>query len=216
MVIYAYLRVSTEDQSLGIAAQSAACGTFDAAYIDRGVSGASEVSDRPGLSALLATLQRGDVVVAAKRDRFARDLVVMASIEALVRRAGASLRTPDTSAEGTPEAVLMSGIVDVFARHERLLIQHRTRAALAAKRARGELTGTAPYGWRVASDGSTLEPCLGEQTTRAIVTSLRADGRSMRWIAEWLDAAGLTNRAGNAWHHQSVARILGGTSRAAR
>lgn len=207
----AYLRVSTEDQSLGLEAQCAACeryGELRAVYIDR-ISGASEPHERPGLSALLASLESGETVIASRRDRFARDPMVMGTIEALVSRARASLVTADgTSNTSTPEGRLMGDMLDAFARHERSVIRHRTKAALAAKRARGELTGTAPYGWRVGPDGTHLEPDTCEQAVRAIVASLRADGRSYRWIAGWLDAAGLKNRAGNAWCHQRVARIV--------
>ena len=44
------------------------------AYVDDGVSGATALDKRDGMSALLADAQRGDKIVARSVDRFARSL----------------------------------------------------------------------------------------------------------------------------------------------
>jgi len=55
-----------------------------------------------------------------------------------------------------PEAQLMRTMIDAFAAYERALIRARTKAALAAKAARGERTSLhAPYGWRVGGEDLT-------------------------------------------------------------
>ena len=38
------------------------------------------------------------------------------------------------------------------------MIRAGIKSALAVKKARGEMTGAAPYGYRVAEDGKTLVP----------------------------------------------------------
>jgi hypothetical protein len=82
-----------------------------------------------------------------------------------------------------------------------------TRAALAAKRARGELVGTAPLGQRVAADGVQLEADPREAEALALVAQLRADGLSVRAIAAELNRRGVPCRGGR-WHATTVARLL--------
>src|SRR3982750_1431090 len=93
----AYLRVSTDRQAadgLGLAAQEKAIRTLlrerhvrhARFFVDRGVSGA--VEDRPGLSELLEALGAGDVVVVARLDRLARDLLTQEVLLRDIRRRG--------------------------------------------------------------------------------------------------------------------------------
>lgn len=147
----AYLRVSTDRQTesgLGLEAQQAAItaaaarlGTAIAqSFTDAGVSGGAALDDRPGLMAAVQALRRGDVLVCAKRDRLGRDVLNVAMLERLVQRKGA--RIVSAAGEGTdgtaPADVLMRQMLDAFAQFERALIATRTKAALAAKRRRGE------------------------------------------------------------------------------
>ena len=87
----AYLRVSTEEQHLGPEAQrmaitqwaSRAQVTVVAWHSDAGVSGAAELGDRPALTAAFVDVieHQAGVLVVARRDRLARDVVVAATIE---------------------------------------------------------------------------------------------------------------------------------------
>ena len=96
-----YIRVSTEDQTLGPDAQRAALERWASArsvelvgvFEDRGVSGATALDRRPGLLAALdcMTAHGAGLLVAAKRDRFARDVILAAQLERLVERVGAKL-----------------------------------------------------------------------------------------------------------------------------
>lgn len=82
-----------------------------------------------------------------------------------------------------------------------------TKAALAAKRSRGERIGSVPYGYQVANDGRTLEPRADEAVAVALVRELRAEGMALRAIATRLEAAGCVPRGGGRWHPDTVARI---------
>lgn len=53
---------------------------------DEGVSGATSLDKRPGLLDAVAHLEKGDVLLVAKRDRFGRDPMVVAMIESVVKR----------------------------------------------------------------------------------------------------------------------------------
>lgn len=213
-----YVRVSTEDQDLGPEAQRAALAAWSArtgvrivsVHEDR-LSGATEATARPGLVAALADVRSNaaGILVAAKRDRLARDVVVSAMVARAVSEAGAVIRTADGASDMTgPEAVMVGGIADVFAAYERAVIRARTRAALAVKRSRGERTGRVPFGYRVASDGVHLEPDTGEQGIIAMVRELRASGLSHRGIVAALASRGIVSRTGQPLRQTQVARIL--------
>lgn len=219
MVAVAYLRVSTEKQELGPDAQRAAIETWAARegvsvvawYVDQGVSGASPIAERPALLAALTALRGhgAGVLAVAKRDRIARDVVVAASVESAAASAGARLASADGMSDAAgPEGALMRGIVDVFASYERGLIRARTKAALAAKAAKGERVGKVPYGFRVAADGVRIEADEAEQGVLTAVRELRAAGLSQRAIVAALAARGLVSRAGRPFSQTQVARIL--------
>ena len=213
MATFAYLRVSTAGQAesgAGLAAQEDACrrlaGTLDGVYQDAGVSGSIGLERRPGLLAAITHLGKGDVLLVAKRDRLGRDPLVLAMIEAACTRKGA--RIISVAGEGTdsdaPSAILMRRLIDAFSEYERLIIGARTKAALGAKRARGERTGGIPYGFRLAPEGKRLETDEREQDTLALVQELRAGGASLRAIGRELTARGLRPRGGSGWHPQTV------------
>lgn len=70
-----------------------------------------------------------------------------------------------------------------------------TRAALAKKRAKGERTGTVPYGFVADTEGK-LTPDAGEQSTIDIVIALRLGGATYKAIVDRLRADGVTSRCG--------------------
>jgi DNA invertase Pin-like site-specific DNA recombinase len=217
-----YLRVSTGEQAdsgAGLNAQADACQAFAQAqgmivggtYSDAGVSGAAGLDKRPGLLEALAELGRGGVLIVAKRDRLGRDAIVLAMIEAAVSRKGA--RVVSAAGEGTesdePTAILMRRMIDAFSEFERHVIKARTKAALQAKRRRGERVGELPYGFTLEADGRTLTPDAAEQAVIGKIHELRGEGHTLRSIAAELTRQGILTTKGNAtWTHQAVASIL--------
>jgi len=213
------VRVSKEEQTLSPEAQREALARWCAdngaelvaVHEDIDVSGGAPLDRRPGLLAALADLGKlgAGVLLVAKRDRLARDPMVSAMAEAAASRAGA--RVVSTAGEGTdadgPADILMRRMVDAFAEYERLIIGARTKAALAVKKAKGQRTGSVPYGYHLADDGVALEEDELEQRTIALVRGYRAEGLTLRAIGERLTASGTLPRSGKAWHPQTVARI---------
>ena len=112
------------------------------------ISASGRREDRPGLVACLKALRPGDVLVVWKLDRLGRDLRhLINTVHDLTSQGigltvlaghGAALDT--TTAAGK----LVFGIFAALAEFERALIAERTRAGLAAARARGR-TGGAPF-----------------------------------------------------------------------
>jgi DNA invertase Pin-like site-specific DNA recombinase len=218
-----YLRVSTEEQAdsgLSILAQEDACRAAAARsglelagpiHRDEGLSGAKPLEKRPALIAAIGQLGRGDCLLIAKRDRiFRTDPFDGAVIQRAVDSKGA--RILSAAGEGTqddsPSSILMAAILDAFARYERLIGIGRTRAALAAKRAKGERCGQVPYGLRVGPDGRTLEPDGGDGLALAALDELAAAGLSTRRIAAELDRRGFPTKNGGAWSASTVRRLL--------
>jgi DNA invertase Pin-like site-specific DNA recombinase len=219
-VAVGYVRVSTEEQSLGPAAQRAAIERWAesrairiaAVFEDHGISGGAPIERRPGLLAALDALRslRSGILVAAKRDRIARDTVIAAMVEQAASRAGAILTTADGSSDGAgPEGQLMRGIVDVFAAYERGVIKSRTRAALAVKRGRNERTGQVPYGFALAADGVHLERDEAEQAILHQIHALRAAGLSLRAVTAECHRLGLLSRAAQPFGLTQIARMCG-------
>jgi DNA invertase Pin-like site-specific DNA recombinase len=212
----ASIRVSTEDQNLGPEAQREAIRRWAEAngvtvvswHVDQGVSGGAPLDKRPGLLAALDAVRDhgAGVLVVAKRDRLARDVVLAAMAEQLVGRLGASVVSADGTGNGEgPAEQLMRSMVDAFAQYERALIRQRTKAALAVKRARGEVSGTVPYGFE--RQGNRLVPCAAEQAVLSQVKAWRASGASLRSIVAECDRAGFVSRAGRRFELAQVARM---------
>lgn len=101
--------------------------------------------DRPGLIACLKALRKGDVLVVWKLDRLGRDLRhLVNTVQDLADRGigfkvltGQGAEIDTTTASGK----LVFGIFAALAEFERELIRERTKAGLAAARARGRKGG---------------------------------------------------------------------------
>jgi DNA invertase Pin-like site-specific DNA recombinase len=217
----AYIRVSTDEQNLGPVAQAEALRVWSEregitileTFTDHGISGAAPVSKRPGLLAALAALKtRGaGLLVASARSRLARDSehTSVTIIENEARNAGAQVRTADGASDGKGSTgVLTKGMSDLVAAWERAVISERTKSALLVKKARNELTGKAPFGFRVAEDGVHLEPDPTEQGIIERVLTLRAEGKSERGIVNELALDGVAGRSGRMLQQPQVHRIL--------
>jgi DNA invertase Pin-like site-specific DNA recombinase len=104
--------------------------------------------DRPGLAACLKALRTGDTLVVWKLDRLGRDLRHLVNLihELTEKGVGLKVLTGHGAAIDTTTAAgkLVFGIFAALAEFERELISERTRAGLAAARARGR-SGGRPY-----------------------------------------------------------------------
>ena len=214
--VVAYIRVSTEDQHLGPEAQIAAINvwatrqnvTVVAVHRDLGVSGATPLADCPGLMAALNDLSvhGAGMLVVAKRDRLARDVMKAAMVEARAEKVGARVVSAAGEGDGTdPAAQLMRTIVDAFAQYERAMIASRTRAALAVKKAKGERTGGVPYGFSDL-DGF-LVPNDAERVVITRARELSSAGVSFRGICAAPKSEGTIFRNFN-WNSPSLADRL--------
>jgi len=142
----AYLRVSTDEQDLGLEAQRAAIAAWCARegvrlageYADDGVGGGLELDRRDGLLSAIGALRRGWVLVVAKRDRLARDYVVAGLAERLASKRGARVVCADGNGNGDGAVdELLRGVLDLVAQFERAQIRMRTWRRCARSRREG-------------------------------------------------------------------------------
>lgn len=219
LLAVAYLRVSTEEQHLGPEAQRAAIEAWAshagarvvAWHEDRGLSGSLGLEDRPALSAALADLRtRGaGTLVVAKRDRIARDALIAGTVDRLAERIGARVVSADGVGNGdTASDQFMRTILDAAAAFELAQIRARTKAALGAKRARGERIGKIPRGMRLADDGVHLVPNEQERAVIERARALRAGGLSFADVAARLAEEGHRTRAGRPFRRNGVHAML--------
>ena len=164
-------------------------------------------SARPQLLAAIALAQREDaVLLVAKLDRLARSVAFLATLmESRVRFQAVDLPAAD-------EFTLH--ILAAVAQKEASAISSRTRDALAAKKARGftlgtpaNLTDEAKRKGLVARQANALANVNNRQAAQ-LAALLKANGGTLRAIADQLNQSGYCTRRGNAFHPMSVQRLL--------
>lgn len=221
MKVYAYLRVSTDQQAesgAGLAAQRDSCLKWAESqgiviehfYSDEGISGSTGLDKRPALLEAISQLQRDDILVVAKRDRLGRDLILVAMMEAAIVRKHAKIAS--VAGEGTdcddPSSIMMRHIVDVFSEYEKNVIKARTKSAMQAKKKSNERVGHIPFGFRLANDGVHLEEDEGEQLVLGQIHNLIKNNLSTRKIAAEMNRRQAFNRGNKKWNHGSIHRVM--------
>lgn len=176
-------------------------------FFDEGVSGAVPLANRPGGGALLAALQPGDTVVVAKLDRLFRSMVdTVNTMDDWGKRGIILVSLAESIDFSTPWGKTILHILSAIAELERSMAKDRTKAALDAKRLRGERLGHAHYG-HILINGRLVENEAEQKVVKEIKSCSDAGMRQGR-IAARLNAAGIATRTGRRWSRINVARVL--------
>ena len=135
-----YVRVSDLDQSQALQVDALIQAGCVKLYHDHGLSGAN--THRPGLQAMLFDLCEGDTLTVRKLDRLGRSTIHLLSILENLQTRGIHFHAL-TQGIDTATAVgrMIFGQLAVFAEYERSLISERTKAGMAAAKARGTHVG---------------------------------------------------------------------------
>ena len=138
-MLIGYAWVSIDDQNLDLqrdALQAAGC---ERIFEDM-VSGAK--ADRTGMTELLTVLRAGDTVVIWRLDRLGRSLKNLIAVVEHLEVAQVGLRSLQENIDTTSSGGrLVFHLFGALAEFERNLIRERTRAGMAAARARGRMGG---------------------------------------------------------------------------
>jgi DNA invertase Pin-like site-specific DNA recombinase len=212
-----YLRVSTPRQGrsgLGIAAQREAVRHFV-------VSRVGELSSLEYVEVEIGKRNdRPELQKALKRCRLIRAMLVVAKLDRLSRNAAFLMTLRDSGVEfvaaDLPEANTMTvGVMAVVAQHQREAISARTKAALAAAKARGkQLGGFRPGSAKIAiHQPAAIE--AARKAARAWAEDRREDFEAMirselsfNAMAAKLNADGVRPRRGDQWTATGVKRVL--------
>lgn len=220
----AYYRVSTERQGqsgLGLEAQRKA--VLD--YLNGGrwklIAEHTEVesgkhNDRPELAKALAACRvHGATLVVAKLDRLSRNAAFLMKL----RDAGA--QGVNFVAVDMPDANgMVIGVMALVAQHEREAISARTKAALAAAKARGVKLGAPSHldatarrlGTAASARVRSARATQRANDCAATIAELRAaDASSLRDLARGLNERGIPAARGGTWYPQTVLRLLART-----
>lgn len=135
-----YARVSTGEQSLALQIDALTRAGCHAVFTDQGVSGAD--FSRSGLDGLLEKAVAGDVLVVWRLDRLGRSLSKLIDlVDFLARRGVDFISISECIDTSSPGGRLIFHVMGALAEFERSLISERTRAGIAAARARGAQIG---------------------------------------------------------------------------
>jgi DNA invertase Pin-like site-specific DNA recombinase len=212
-----YIRVSTEDQTIGLDAQLAKLKAWSelndaevvGEYRDAGISGTRE--DRPGLAAALDTAcKHKAAIVVYSLSRLSRSTSHCIALADRLAKHDADLVSITEKIDTTTAAGRMVfRLLGSLAEFERDQIAERTASALQCKKARGERVGSVPFGYDLAADGIKLIPNAIQLEAVALINELRLSGLSYRDIADELTQRNITTAKGNTtWTHTAVARIV--------
>lgn len=209
-----YCRVSTQAQGrsgLGLEAQRAAVAGFLAAHGGEQVAefveietgkGANALERRPELKAAMsACAKQGAALLIAKLDRLARNVHFVAGlIETGV----------DFVAADMPNAnKVMIQMHAVMSEWERDQISARTKAALAAAKARGVKLGrTGPENLRRCLDERRAVADANASKLAGLVAGFKARGLSQRAMLAELNGAGVRTPRGGQWSLVQLQRLL--------
>lgn len=208
----AYLRVSTDRQGqsgLGLDAQRAAVlaflnggkWTLEAEFVE---IESGRRSDRPQLAAALAACKKYRAkLVVAKLDRLSRNVAFISKL----MDSGVEFVAADM-----PHANRLTvHILAAVAEHEREAISTRTKAALAAAKARGRVLG----GPKIATAralGSAANKDAADRFAANVVPLIHqiqeSGAASLRAVAAALAARGIPTARGGEWSAAQVANVL--------
>lgn len=146
MATFAYLRVSTKDQTteqqLGQIHGAGHQVEKDRVYVEQGVSGKVPALQREQFAKLNERMDAGDTLVVTKLDRLGRDMLdVIATIRDLTERGVAIVILGLGTLDRTPQAKLTFAMLAAISEYERDLISERTKAKLAQLKADGKKLG---------------------------------------------------------------------------
>lgn len=214
-----YLRVSTAGQVLdGVSLEAqeskarAWCELNDyevkAVYTDAGISGKSTLN-REGLQNALDAVKKDNALVVYSLSRLARSTKDTIQISETLSAKGVDLVSLSEKIDTTTAAgKMVFRMLAVLSEFERDQVSERTTAALQHKKAKGERTGSIPYGFKLAMDKVKLLKDKAEQAMIALCKELKEQSLSLRKIAAKLAEQGFKNRAGSGFNPQSIKNIL--------
>ncbi len=196
MKVFGYVRVSTSEQATNgdsLETQKAKITgyammqgwTVSEIFVEAGVSGSVPLADRPQGQRLLAAVERGDIIITPKLDRMFRSASdALGTLEEL-KGNSIGLVMIDLGGDVTGNGIskLVFTILSAVAENERERIRERIREVKRHLASQGIYGGgKVPFGFDLV-DGRLIENPQQQLTMKAMA-AMKADGKSIRKIAE--------------------------------
>lgn len=204
MKVVAYVRVSTEEQAahgVSLAAQEAKLRSYCELYdhelteviVDAGQSAKS--LNRPGLQRALDVLKEGAAqgLLVLKLDRLTRSVRDLGELLEGYFQKAALISIQEQCDTSSAAGQLVLNVMTSVAQWEREPTSERTCAALQYKKAQGVQLGA---------------PALKDEATMARAVALKAEGLTLRQVADSLTAEGVPTLKGGRWEAMTVKRLL--------
>lgn len=222
--VIGYYRVSTARQGrsrLGLESQEATVRAYVAehrcdligSYTEVETGTKDTLANRPELLKALAHAKRSKAtLVIAKLDRLARSVYVTTELH----RSGVEFVATDSPVANRLTIQILAAVAEDEARR----ISERTKAALAAYKARGGRLGASRPESRNLTTAARKKGAMAASKVirqRAVdsysdlaprIAELRESGKSLRQIAEAMNDDGHTTRRGRPWNPVQVQRVL--------
>lgn len=208
-----YRRVSTEEQGksgLGLEAQTRDIDMFLAHYAETPFEVAAEFTEvqsgkdteRPELAKALDLCRKlGATLLVAKLDRLSRRVSQIATLmeDRRIRFRVASMPHADN---------FQLHIYAALAEQEREFISRRTKAALAEAKAKGKKLGGIRPKTEARNVAVKAQAEGYAQKVAGMVQPMRQSGKTLREIADTLNASGVQTSRGGKWSAAQVMRTL--------
>ena len=175
-------------------------------YYDAAVSGADALDARAGFADALKRIASNGVrtIIVETASRFARDLIVAETGFRRLRDAGITLiaaDAPNSFLDDTPTSAFIRQVLAAVQELDQAMIVSKLKGARQLKRATGvKVEGRKSYGEAV--------PATVERAK-----ALKAEGLTLRQVADLLASEGYQTRAGTPYQFTAVGRMISGRTR---
>jgi DNA invertase Pin-like site-specific DNA recombinase len=175
-------------------------------FYDAAVSGADAIDARPGFAEALKRIAANGVrtIIVETASRFARDLIVAETGFRRLRDAGITLiaaDAPNSFLDDTPTSAFIRQVLAAVQELDRAMIVSKLKGARQRKRATGvKVEGRKNYAQAVPATVDRAK-------------ALKAEGLTLRQVAERLASEGFQTRAGNPYQFTAVGRMISGRTR---
>lgn len=175
-------------------------------FYDAAVSGADALDARPGFAEALKRITSNGVrtIIVETASRFARDLIVAETGFRRLREAGITLiaaDAPNSFLDDTPTSAFIRQVLAAVQELDRAMTVAKLRGARQRKRATGaKVEGRKSY---------------AERSPKTVdrARALKAEGLTLRQVADRLAAEGHRTGAGTPYQFTAVGRMIAGRTR---
>lgn len=181
-------------------------------FIDDGVSGTSDLSDREGLQELFNFLEVTpdiDLFIVRKKDRLARKVKLLYYFQYLIEACDVQFLTATKTENKNAEHPILEALDAAYGEMELAIFKDRIKKGKENKKAKGGfLGGIAPIGYYSIRGSKKLFIEESEAVIVRIIFDLRAKGFTMQKICDYLMENGFELRGQQIFRPNLVSRVL--------